>query len=792
MKVSKHWIEQWTQPGWTADEMSEALSLAGLEVDEVAPAAPPFSGVVVGQVLSVEKHPDADKLNVTTVDVGGDEPLQIVCGAKNVRAGMKAPCATVGAVLPGGFKIKKAKLRGVPSFGMLCSASELGLAESSEGLMELPSDAPVGEDLRVYLDLDDPILDVDLTPNRADCLSHEGMAREVAALAGSKYAEPYTLVAPEATFETTMGVQVDAPEACPRYVGVEVRGFNRSVQTPLWMQEALRRCGIRPISLVVDITNYVMLELGQPMHAFDADKLQGGITVRFAREGERLVTLDGQTRALKPNTLVIADASGPIALAGIMGGEETAVSEETTRIFFEAAHFKPTVIAGRARQYGLHTDSSHRFERGVDPELPPKALWRAVDLLLSLAGGEVSQRVAAEAPDCLPKPATITLHQEKIEKVLGMVFTGQMVEDLLGRLHFKVEPVSVGEWVVTAPSWRFDIAIEEDLIEELARLYGYNRLPESAVHAPMQLGNLPETELDEQVLREALIQRGYHEVITYSFIDAQSAEAFSLNQQTVALANPLSEELAVMRPSLLPGLLKTLAYNQKRQQARVRIFEIGRVFEKTEAGYRQQLKIGGAIYGSRAPLHWDTPVESVDFFDLKGDVEALLAASGVSVSFEPAAHPALHPGQSAWIRQDGNIIGWLGQLHPAHYKAMKLAQPVFVFELALAPLLATNLPAAQPISRFPEVSRDLAFVVDQAVPAAAIERAIASVDSPLLVQAQLFDLYVGENLPADKKSLAVKLRFSSLAQTLSDEQVDAVVNQVVDAVRRTTGGELRQ
>ncbi|HIQ40169.1 MAG TPA: phenylalanine--tRNA ligase subunit beta [Sulfurivirga caldicuralii] len=792
MKVSKHWIEQWTQPGWCAEEMSEALSLAGLEVDGVEPAAPAFKGVVVGEVLRVDKHPDADKLHVTMVDVGEEAPLQIVCGAKNVRAGMKAPCARVGAVLPGGFKIKKAKLRGVASFGMLCSASELGLAESAEGLMVLPSDAPVGEDLRVYLDLDDPILDVDLTPNRADCLSHEGMAREVAALAGSAYAEPYTLITPEAGFETAIQVAVEAPDACPRYVGVEVRGFNKDVETPLWIQEALRRCGIRPISLVVDITNYVMLELGQPLHAFDADRLKGGIQVRFAREGEALVTLDGQRRVLQRNTLVIADDSGPIALAGIMGGEATAVGDETTRIFFEAAHFKPEAIAGRARQYGLHTDASHRFERGVDPALPPKALWRAVDLLLSLAGGEVSRRVAVESFEHLPQPATITLHQEKIEKVLGMVFTGQMVESLLQRLHFQVEPIGVGRWQVRAPSWRFDIAIEEDLIEELARLYGYNRLPESAVHAPMQLGNLPETELDEQALREALVQRGYHEVITYSFIDAEMAQAFALNQQTVALANPLSEELAIMRPSLLPGILKALAYNQKRQQLRVRIFEIGRVFAQTEQGYEQPMKIGGAIYGSRAPLHWDTPVELVDFFDIKGDVQALLAAADMEADFTPAAHPALHPGQRAWVEHQGQIIGYLGQLHPAYYKRMKLAESVFVFELALPPLLQTRLPAAQPISRFPEVSRDLAFVVDRSVPAAAIEQAIAELDHPLVVQVQLFDLYTGDNLPADKKSLAVKLRFSSLAQTLSDEQVDAAVAQVVEAVQRATGGVLRQ
>lgn len=792
MKVSKHWLETWTQPEWDEHTLSEALSLAGLEVDDVTLAAPPFSGVVVGLVLSVEKHPDADKLNVAQVDVGEDEPLQIVCGAQNVRPGMKAPCAKVGAVLPGGFKIKKAKLRGVPSHGMLCSASELGLAESSGGLMELPADAPVGEDLRTYMDLDDPVLDVDLTPNRSDCLSHEGMAREVAALAKSDFNPPYTLVAPQAAFEAAFEAKVAAPEACPRYLGLEVRGFNGQVETPLWMQERLRRCGIRPLSLVVDITNYVLLELGQPMHAFDADKLAGPIEVRYARDGETLTTLDGQCRTLKANTLVIADQNGPQALAGIMGGEATAVSDATQRIFFEAAHFNPLVIAGKARQYGLHTDSSHRFERGVDPELPQKALYRAVDLLLTLAGGEVSQMVSAEAPEHLPKPAVVTLHQEKVEKVLGMVFTQQMVEDQLTRLHFKVKPLAPGEWEVTTPSWRFDISIEEDLIEELARLYGYNRLPESAVHAPMQLGQLPETEVDEMALREVLIQRGYFEVITYSFIDQESTSLFAEGAQTVRLANPLSEELSVMRPALTPGLLKAMGYNQKRQQLRVRLFEMGRTFQQHADGYVQTPHIAGAIFGSRDPLHWDMPVEPVDFFDIKGDVEALLAHTGKQVSFKRAQHSALHPGQSAEVWVEDTCIGWVGQLHPGVYKSLKLAQPVFVFELALAPLLETPLPKAAPVSRFPEVQRDLAFVVDRNVSAAEVKAAVVAAGSDMLKQVELFDLYQGENLPADKKSLALRLRFSSLAQTLEDEQVDAAITAIVEQVARQTGAELRQ
>ena len=791
MKVSKHWIEAWTRPQWSAEQMSEALSLAGLEVDEVAPAAPPFSGVVVGHVLSVEKHPDADKLNITQVDVGDAEPLQIVCGARNVRAGMKAPCATVGAVLPGGFKIKKAKLRGVPSFGMLCSASELGLAEQSEGLMELPADAPVGEDVRTYLDLDDPVIDIDLTPNRGDCLSQEGIAREVSALAESAFEPPYVIKPVEAAFDSAIDVVVEAAPACPRYLGIEVRGFNTDVKTPLWMQERLRRCGIRPISLIVDITNYVLLELGQPMHAFDADTLQGAVVVRMAQAGEQLTTLDGKTLTLQPNTLVIADASGPIALAGIMGGEATAVSEQTQRIFFESAHFAPDAIAGRARQYGLHTDASHRFERGVDPELPEKALWRAVDLLLELAGGEVSRVVRRESPAHLPQPATIRLHQHKIERVLGMVFPANLVESLLKRLHFEVHPVEPGVWDVTAPSWRFDMAIEEDLIEELARLYGYNRLPESAVHAPMQLGQLPETQLDENRLRTALVERGYHEVITYSFIDRDSAERFALDQALVSLSNPLSEDLSTLRPSLLPGLLKALSYNQKRQHLRVRVFEIGRVFEDRADDYGQQVRIGGAIYGSRKPLHWDTPVEVVDFFDIKGDVEALLAAADVAVRFEPAEHPALHPVQSAQVVHDGEIIGWLGQLHPALYKALKIAQPVFVFELQLAPLLQARLPQAETVSRFPEVLRDLAFVVDADVPLAQLDAAIAAHAPAILKQWQWFDLYTGENLPAGKKSLAVKLRFSDVARTLEDADVDAAVNQIVDGMARDTGAQLR-
>ncbi|SIN75568.1 phenylalanyl-tRNA synthetase beta subunit [Sulfurivirga caldicuralii] len=791
MKVSKHWIEAWTRPQWSAEEMSEALSLAGLEVDEVALAAPPFSGVVVGQVLSVEKHPDADKLNVTQVDVGEEAPLQIVCGARNVRPGMKAPCAKVGAVLPGGFKIKKAKLRGVPSFGMLCSASELGLAEQADGLMELPADAPIGEDLRAYLDLDDPVIDIDLTPNRGDCLSHEGIAREVSALAETPFEQPYTIKPVDAAFESAIDVVVEAPEACPRYLGVEVRGFKNGMETPLWLQERLRRCGVRSISLVVDITNYVLLELGQPMHAFDADTLQGKIVVRMAKEGEQLTTLDGKQLTLKPNTLVIADASGPIALAGIMGGEATAVSEKTQRIFFEAAHFTPTAIAGRARQYGLHTDSSHRFERGVDPELPEKALWRAVDLLLELAGGEVSQVVRRESAEHLPAPTMIRLHQEKIERVIGMVFPAALVESLLKRLHFEVKAVEPGVWDVTAPSWRFDMAIEEDLIEELARLYGYNRLPESAVHAPMQLGQLPETQLDEDRLRTALVERGYHEVITYSFIDRDSAERFALERQLVSLANPLSEDLSTMRPSLLPGLLKALAYNQKRQQLRVRVFELGRVFARDGEGYAQQHRIGGAIYGSRKPLHWDTPVEIVDFFDIKGDVEALLAAADLDVVFEPTSHPALHPGQSAQVVHDGTVIGWLGQLHPQLYKANKIAQPVFVFELALEPLLQARLPQAQPVSRFPEVLRDLAFVVNADVPVARLDAAIATHAPAILKQWQWFDLYEGDNLPAGKKSLAVKLRFSDVERTLEDADVEAAVNQIIESVARETGAQLR-
>ncbi len=792
MKVSKHWLETWTQPDWDEKTLSEALSLAGLEVDDVAPAAPEFSSVVVGLVLSVEKHPDADKLNVTQVDVGEADPLQIVCGAKNVRPGIKVPCARVGAVLPGGFKIKKAKLRGVPSHGMLCAASELGLAENSEGLMILPADAPVGEDLRIYMDLDDCVLDVDLTPNRSDCLSHEGMAREMSALAKSAFKAPYDVIVPQAAFETGLTISVAAPEACPRYLGLEVRGFNAQVETPLWMQERLRRCGLRPVSLVVDITNYVLLELGQPMHAFDADKLSGTIEVRFAREGETIVTLDGQKRILNTETLVIADQNGSQALAGIMGGEATAVSDTTQRIFFESAHFNPLVIAGKARQYGLHTDSSHRFERGVDPELPQKALYRAADLLLTLAGGEVSQVVKAESAAHLPKPAEITLHQEKIEKVLGMVFTQQMVEDLLTRLHFEVKAQAPGCWQVKAPSWRFDISIEEDLIEELARLYGYNRLPESAVHAPMQLGQLPETEVEEAALREVLVQRGFHEVITYSFIDENSAKLFAQADELVSLANPLSEALSVMRPALVPGLMKAVGYNQKRQQLRVRLFEIGRVFHRVQAGYCQTPRIAGAIFGSREPLRWGAPVEPVDFFDIKGDVEALLAHTGKTARFKPMQHSAMHPGQSAEIWLDEHCIGWVGQLHPSLYKTMKLAQPIFVFELDLNSLLEMPLPQAKPISRYPEVQRDLAFVLDRSVSAATLQAAVETAGVEILQHVEIFDLYQGEHLPSDKKSLALRLRFSSLEQTLEDEQVEAAIRAIVDSVARQTGATLRQ
>lgn len=795
MKFSENWLREWTNPQWNTNELSEALSLAGLEVDGAEPVAGDFSNVVVGHVLSVEKHPDADKLNVTQVDVGEAEPVQIVCGAKNVVAGMKACCAKVGAVLPGDFKIKKAKLRGVPSNGMLCGATEIGLPDDGvDGLYVLPTDAPVGMDIREYLDLNDSSIDVDLTPNRADCFSVLGLARDVHAISGAPFTQPFKDEDMAGSATCIQKVVISEPESCPKYLGCVVTGFDATAKTPAWMVQKLQRSGLRSLSLVVDITNYVLMELGQPMHAFDLDSLQGDIQVRMAKSGEKLVTLDEKEISLEENTLVIADNRGAIALAGIMGGLSTSVTDSTTKIFFECAHFSRLAITGKARQYGLHTDSSMRFERGVDPMLPERALNRALQLFTEVAGGEISAFESVVSEIFLPKAAVIELRRETIANRLGVAVADHQVEKIFKDLGFASQTSEAG-WTLTAPTFRFDMAIEMDLIEEIGRVYGYNNLPETPVMAPMTLNELPESEQSLKALKTSLVQRGYNEVVTYSFVAEEKQKAIAPELPYVVLKNPISDDMKAMRTTLFSGLLQSMAYNQNRQQSRVRLFETGLVFYKNDSdptGATQVPMFGGAIVGPANAAGWDMDSRNADFYDLKGDVETLLKMSHKldKVLFETCSNPALHPGQSASITQNGQEIGVMGQLHPQLVKTMGVSGTVFMFQIRQDALLTMDVPQATAISKFPEVQRDLAFVMDGNQPVQSLMDAVQSVESEILQAVDIFDIYRGQGIEESQKSIAITLRIQHQDRTLQDEEVEDLVTQVL-AAAKAINAELR-
>ncbi len=791
MKVSEQWLRTWCNPNWTTQELSEALSLAGLEVDDITAVAPAFSGVVVAEVVRVDAHPDAEKLRVAQVNVGEAALVQIVCGAPNVRPGIKVPCAKVGAVLPDSFKIKKAKLRGVESFGMLCSATELGLEQDYDGLWELSADLTVGEDIRQALALDDQLIEVDLTPNRADCLSVEGLARELAVVSDAAFQQPFELSPLTLSGNCPQSVEILDSQACLTYLGCVVTDYNAQASTPDWMVQRLIRSGLRPISLLVDITNYVMLELGQPMHAFDADKLQGTVRVRYAKAGEQLVTLDEKNLELQQNTLLIADDKGPLALAGIMGGLASSVTDQTQRLFFECAHFTPAAIVGKARQYGLHTDSSHRFERGVDPALPARALTRALNLLQSIAGGKVTEWVTAGQSASAQQPS-IQLRRSRVTQLLGTEIEDSFISQLLGRLGCQVT-VGADGWLVTPPSYRFDLTIEVDLIEEIARVYGYNNLAINQAAMPLNLKPLPESEQELHVLRMALIGRGYHEVISYSFVEESAVKQLSPEIPYVQIKNPISEDMSTMRTSLFPGLLGVLSYNQKRQQSRVRVFETGLVFS-LEAGQMQQVPvIGGLIFGQVEPVSWQGNSRKVDFYDLKGDVEALLAMSHLhdQVQFVPAQSPEFHPGQCAQIQYQEQTIGLIGQLHPQWLKPFDVQGPVFMFQLFQDSLLTKQVPQVTGISKFPEVQRDLAFVVDKTCPVATLLSAIKSLDNSLIKQIQVFDVYEGTGLTDSQKSVAISLKIQHNDRTLTDDEVDQLIQQVIDRAHTRVGASLR-
>ena len=792
MKFSEQWLREWVSPSVTTEELCHQLTMAGLEVDAVEPVAGKFEGVVVGEVVKVEPHPDADKLRVTQVNIGQDELLTIVCGAANVREGMRVPTAVVGARLPGDFKIKKAKLRGVPSFGMLCSESEIGLAESASGLMELPADAPIGEDLRAYLKLDDVTIELGLTPNRSDCLSVAGIAREVGVLNQLQVNGP-AIEAVAGASDDTLPVTVSAPGDCPRYLGRVIRGVNSAAQTPLWMQERLRRSGLRSLGPVVDVTNYVLLELGQPMHAFDLAELQGGVHVRRAEAGEKLKLLNEQEITLDEESLVIADERAPLALAGVMGGEASAVSDDTQDIFLESAFFSPDSVAGRARSYGLHTDSSHRFERGVDPQLAPLAIERATALLLEIVGGSAGQVVEVLDESSLPQRKPIHLRHQRCERILGTTLAKEQIEDILQRLGMELEAVEEG-WQVTAPSFRFDIAIEVDLIEEIGRIIGYSNLPSTRPMGSLTMQPRPEGRIGKRELAALLVDRGYQEAISYSFVDQKMQQRFDPAAEPIALANPISADLAVMRTTLWAGLVPILQHNLNRQQNRVRLFEYGLSFVKQGTDIKQENRLSGVVYGGVEPEQWGGATHKVDFYDVKGDVEALLALTNRSAEFRFVAesHPALHPGQSARIYLGEQPIGWLGAIHPTLERELDLHGQTYLFEIEAKALFARNVAKFTEISKFPAIRRDLAVVVAQDMSADAVLDCIRSVAPESLRNLKLFDVYQGEHIDSGRKSLALGLTLQAQSRTLTDEEVDAAIETIVKTLGTKLGATLRE
>ena len=793
MKFSEQWLREWVNPSVSTDELCHQLTMAGLEVDAVEPVAGEFTGVVVAEVLSVEPHPDADKLRVTQVNIGGDEAVQIVCGAANVRPGLRVPCATVGAKLPGDFKIKKAKLRGVPSNGMLASASELGLAESSDGLMELPADAPVGENFRDYLQLDDVTIELGLTPNRGDCLSIAGIARETGVLNNTDVkgpeCNPFT-----ASTDDSFAVQVDAAEACPRYLGRVIRGVNVAAETPLWMQERLRRSGIRSLSAVVDVTNYVLLELGQPMHAFDLTKLNGGIQVRLATAGEKLKLLNDDEVELNSDTLVIADDNRAVAMAGIMGGADTAVGDDTQDIFLESAFFNPAAIAGRARSYGLHTDSSHRFERGVSPELAGQAMERATTLLLEVVGGEAGPVTEVASGEHLPKAAPVKLRQARIERVLGAAVEKDAVNEILCRLDMQVEADGEG-WLVTAPAFRFDISIEEDLIEEIGRIIGYSNLPSVRPHGSLSMGERPEAKLGKDDLAAVLVERGYQEAITYTFVEPKMQQMLDPQRDPIALANPISADMSVMRTTIWSGLIPALQHNINRQQGRVRLFEYGlRFLPMGNDVIQQDNVIAGIVYGNVLPEQWSATETKLDFYDVKGDVETLLGLTGRAdeFSFVADSHPALHPGQCARINLGEKSVGWVGALHPSLESKLGLSGQTFLFEIEAKTLFSGKVAKFCEISKFPAIRRDIALVIDRDVTASAVEKTIKKVAPETLQNLKLFDVYQGEHIDSGRKSLALGLTLQAQSRTLTDDEVDSAIEQIVTTLANELGAALRE
>ena len=783
MQFSENWLRSLVNTDLDSQALSHALTMAGLEVEEMQPAAAAFNKVVVAKILSAEKHPDADRLQVCTVDVGLAEPLQIVCGASNARVGLVTPCAMVGAELPG-ISIKQAKVRGIESFGMMCSSKELGITAEATGLLELENDAVIGQSIREYLDLDDHLFTLKLTPNRSDCLSIIGIARDVAAITGAK--TNFEAILPVvADLQHTKHVTVNEQTACPRYCGRLIAGINTQAKTPDWMIKRLERSGLRSISAVVDTTNYVLLALGQPMHAFDAAKLSGDITVRFAKTEESLSLLNEQTITLKADDLVIADANGAIALAGIMGGRPTSVTDVTTDIFLESAFFVPAVIAGKARRLGLSTDSSYRFERGVDFGNTRNAIEYATTLIKQICGGEVGE--VTEVLGALPTRSPVKLRIARLISVLGISFSQDTVAQLLTQLGFTFTATDA-VFTVTPPTYRFDIEIEEDLIEEIARLHGYDHIPATPPFAMLNMLPAPEATKHQSILRDILVATGYQEVVNYSFVDESWERDLLGNTAPIKLKNPIASNLSVMRTSLWGGLLDTLTYNLNRKQERAFLFEIGAVYQQYAGAYVEETRISGLAYGSAKPEQWATDAADIDFFDVKAHVDALV---GTKLGYEKAEHTTLHPGQTALIFLDGKPIGWLGKLHPKWQQHYNLTKSTYLFELDLVAILNRKVSLYQEVSKLLPVRRDLAVVVDENIAVQTILDSIKNANIPLILEVALFDLYQGKGITENKKSLALSVLMHDTQKTLTDSDADTVIANLLKLLQNKFDATLR-
>ncbi|VAW33296.1 Phenylalanyl-tRNA synthetase beta chain, partial [hydrothermal vent metagenome] len=788
MKISENWLREWVNPNITTAGLVEQLTMLGLEVDAVSPAAGEFSNVVVAEIIAIAKHPDADKLNICQVSIGNNDNLQIVCGAPNARVGLKAPLAMIGAILPGNFKIKQSKLRGMESYGMLCSSVELGLGDESSGLLELPASALLGQNIIEYMQLDDTIIDIDLTPNRADCFCIKGIAIDIACVNNQKLI-PVQINDVIVTHEERIAVNLVAKKQCPRYLCRIINNIDNSKTTPMWMQEKLRRCGIRAIHPVVDISNYVMLELGQPMHGFDKAAISGTITIKMAATGENITLLDEKQVKLDDSYLMIADEHKYLAIAGVMGGIDSGVTATTTDIVLESAYFDPATIMGKSRALGIHTESAHRFERGVDPQLQLQAMQRATQLIVEICGGEVGHITHIAAEEHIPQGVKIILCKDKLTRVLGFEVATQQVMDILTKLSMQVE-FKDNAWQVLAPSSRFDMAIAEDLIEEIVRMVGYDKMPAQNLFGESTIIQLPEEQISHNQIKLQLTSLGYLEAINYSFVSSQQLENFNLAKNSIALKNPLTEEFSVMRTSLLPGIMATVKYNLRRQNDNIKLFETGYVFQQQNKVVEDD-KIIAICTGKRYLEHWGLGKQSLDFFDCKGDLETLLDNCKLPYSFINSEHDFLHPKRQAAVKLDGVIIGWIGQIHPEICRRIGIKKDVYAFELFMKNIQKTILPAFSDISKYPSVRRDLAMLVNEGTTYQQIKELISQELGPLLIDFIVFDEYQGANIDAHKRSLAVGLVLQQQNATFADKEVDKLITKVVSSLTDNLTVEIR-